>query len=296
MAPAMISPIWKALCALLIALGSTSIALAQSTFYEVRSTPYDHQMERVNRTLNAPSAYAACAPSIDVVNGWMTSLRDMPYQYSPQWRTPYEVETDRAGDCKGKALLLYDLMQSKGATNVRLVIGKRLAEDTRTHAWLEWQTRIGTLLLDPTFNWNAAVKLSNPRTYVAFYGYRAGHKYRATNLLLANRTLAARRPAAPAHGTITRTAASTYSAYSSYSNSWPVYDRRPIQNLSQTGSLTSGSRSPQSQMHNFRRRIDAQRKPISNPVRNDKLARPAFVQSGPIAKQGWAESSLLVQH
>jgi len=134
----------------------------------------------------------------------MIELRAMPYRYSREWQTPSEVETARVGDCKGKALVLYDRMQSNGATNLRLVIGKRRDGDSLTHAWVEWQTSIGTLLLDPTFNWNAAIKLRNRRTYVAFYEYESGRKYQAGSSLVANRTVSARAPAAPAHGLVTR--------------------------------------------------------------------------------------------
>src|SRR5690242_16781410 len=331
----MISPIRTALCALLIAIGSTSIALGQSTFFEVSSTPYDHQMQRVEPILDAPPAYAAYAPSIDMVNGWMSALRDMPYQYSHRWQTPYEVEMAKVGDCKGKALLLYRWMRARGATNVSLIIGKRRVEDLRTHAWLEWNTTSGTFLLDPTFNWSASTKMQDPQTYVAYYGYRGGHKYRAGNSLLANRSVATRSPAAPAHGTVVRTTESTYPFNS---RSWPVYQQQPIRNLSQVPTASNLSRPvpstitrtvppvpyppyyawgvyekptrnvsemriasktlrpAQGQMHNLRRRVYPQGKPISNPVRNNQLARPAFVQSRPVTKQGWAEPELFIQH
>jgi predicted transglutaminase-like cysteine proteinase len=205
MAPAMISLLKKTLWVLIVAGGSTSAGLAQSNFFEVRSTPYDHQMQRVQPILTESSAYRTYSPSLNAVNAWMSQLREMPYRYSHEWRTPSEVAAARVGDCKGKAVLLYDWMEANGATNVRLVIGKRRAEDGLTHAWLEWQTRVGTLLLDPTFNWNASIKLSNPRTYVAFYGYEGRHKYQASDLLLAKRTMASRTPAAPAHGVIPAT-------------------------------------------------------------------------------------------
>jgi len=277
----MISPFRKALCATIIALGSTSIALAQSTFFEVPSTPYDHQMQRIQPALNAPSVYTVYAPSLDVVNGWMTALRMMPYQYSHQWRTPYEVEMERAGDCKGKAMVLYGWMRSRGANNVRLVIGKRRAEDSLTHAWLEWDTTAGTFLLDPTFNWTASIKVQDPVTYVAFYGYGGGHKYRASKSRLANRTLATPNPAAPAHGAITRPVQSTWQPYSAYPTvSANTINPRTFSNRASS----SGSRAPQRNVHNLRRSVHSQRKPISNPVRNDKLARPAFVQAGPITK------------
>ena len=203
MAPAMISLLKKAFWLLIVA-GGTASSLAQSTSFEVVSTPYDRQMERVEPTLTAPSIYGIYGPSLNVVNEWMIELRAMPYRYSREWQTPSEVETLRVGDCKGKALVLYDRTQSNGATNLRLVIGKRRDCDSLTHAWVEWQTSIGTLLLDPTFNWNAAIKLRNRRTYVAFYEYESGRKYQAGSSLVANRTFGARAPAAPAHGLVTR--------------------------------------------------------------------------------------------
>src|SRR5215471_6895687 len=200
----MISLRRKILWLFVVTCGPASVGLAQSTYFEVASTPYDHQMQRVYQILTEPSAYRTYGPSLDAVNSWMTELRSMPYQYSQQWRTPFEVEIAKVGDCKGKALLLYDWMQANGATNVRLVIGKRRAEDTLTHAWLEWQSKIGTLLLDPTFNWNASFKLSNRRTYIAFYEYEGRHKYQATDSAVVSRTIARRAPAAPAHGVVTQ--------------------------------------------------------------------------------------------
>lgn len=200
----MISPLKSAFGLLVAIFASASITAAQTGFFEVESTPYDRQMERIQATLTEPPTYAIYGPSLSVVNQWMIELRAMPYRYSREWRTPFEVETARIGDCKGKAVLLYDWMQANGATNVRLVIGKRRDGDSLTHAWVEWQTQIGTLLLDPTFNWNAAIKIRNRRTYIAFYGFEGGHKYLAADSGFVARRTVARQPAAPAHGAITR--------------------------------------------------------------------------------------------
>jgi len=189
---------------LAILFGSTSFINAQPAFFQVASTPYDRQMERIAPTLTAPATYSDGALSFALVNEWMIELRAMPYLYSHEWRTPWEVEITRAGDCKGKALLLYDRMQLNGATNLRFVIGKRRTTDSLTHAWLEWDTRFGTVLLDPTFNWTATMKTPSTQTYVAFYGYDGTRKYRAANLLLAGRGFSGRAPAAPAHGALTR--------------------------------------------------------------------------------------------
>jgi len=195
-------PFWVSL----FVFGSASFGLAQSTFCEVASTPYDRQMARIEPTLTAPSPYAMEGLSFNLVNEWMIELRAMPYRYSREWRTPFEVETTRVGDCKGKALALYDRMQLNGAANLRLVIGKRRATDLLTHAWLEWDTEMGTLLLDPTFNWVARIKVHDPRSYIAFYGYEGAHKYQAAKSVLLASTFGTRAPAAPAHGAAARPA------------------------------------------------------------------------------------------
>jgi hypothetical protein len=200
----MISCLKKTVWFLILVFGSTSSGLAQSAFFEVASTPYDRQMLRVESTFAGPTGHSIDRLSFALVNEWMIKLRAMPYRYSREWRTPSEVVTARAADCKGKAIALYDRMQLNGATNLRLVIGKRRANDSLTHAWLEWDTDYGTLLLDPTFNWGATIKTSDPRSYIAFYGYTGPHKYQAGRPLLTNRVLATRNPAAPAHGVITR--------------------------------------------------------------------------------------------
>jgi hypothetical protein len=217
----------------------------------------------------------------------------MPYQFSHQWRTPFEVERAQMGDCKGKALLLYGWMRSKGATKMRLVIGKRRPEDLLTHAWLEWDTQIGTFLLDPTFNWTAAPKTQDQQNYVAFYGYGSGRKYRAANSLLANRTFAARNPAAPAHGVIARPGQSTWQ---SYSNSRPLYENTNDPRLFANRMPLKRSTSTQSQMDYFRGRVYAQREPIADAIRYNQFAGTALVKAGPISEQRRAESESLVQH
>jgi predicted transglutaminase-like cysteine proteinase len=92
------------------------------------------------------------------------------------------VNSDQWGDCKGKAVALYQTLQENGAGNVRLVIGKHRLRDHKTHAWVEWKTAQGTFLLDPTLNWTATLAdLQDKSTYVPLYAYEGGHKYRAYN-------------------------------------------------------------------------------------------------------------------
>jgi hypothetical protein len=198
----------------LAALSFTSICVAQSTFVEVAHTPYDHQMGRIQPILRAPAGYNFNGLSFALVNEWMIELREMPYRFSRQWRTPSEVESARVGDCKGKALALYDRMQLNGAANLRFVIGRRRISDPVTHAWLEWETKAGTMLLDPTFNRNAELKIQDGRSYVALYGYKGPHKYQAAGTLLA-RSFSEKRPSTvPARGLTTRPIRSAGRLYS----------------------------------------------------------------------------------
>ena len=189
---------------LVVLCASTSLGFAQSAFFEIDSTPYDRQMSRIEPTLAASSGYAFNGLSLALVNKWMIELRGMPYRYSREWRTPSEVEAARVADCKGKAVVLYDRLQLNGAANVRLVIGKRRANDLLTHTWLEWETERGTLLLDPTFNWTATFTVPERRTYVPFYAYDGMRKYQAGNSAMARRAVRTGSPASPAHGVITR--------------------------------------------------------------------------------------------
>jgi transglutaminase-like putative cysteine protease len=161
----------------------TSVSgFAQTMFLTVDCTPYDAQMTRVSDVLNADTGPRICRTSLAALNHWISRLRAMPYYYSPRWRTPEEVNSAQVGDCKGKAVALYEELRANGARNVRLVIGKHRASDLRTHAWVEWETPQGTFLLDPTFNWTAAkTDHENTSTYIPFYAYESGRKYRAFN-------------------------------------------------------------------------------------------------------------------
>ena len=153
---------------------------AETIYFAVDSTPYDHQMMRVVPVLASTHVAWPDQVSVLIVNYWMSQLRAIPYRFSRQWRTPAEVEAANSADCKGKAVALYSQMRANGAQNVRVIIGKRRHEDAATHAWLEWERRGATYLLDPTFN-SVAVRMEqeDPLSYIPFYVYEGGSKYRA---------------------------------------------------------------------------------------------------------------------
>jgi len=137
-------------------------------------------MTRIRPVLFCKSGGGRQNLSLALVNHWIEDIRAIPYGFTPEWKTPAELESAVVADCKGKAVALYQRMQSHGAEHVHLVIGKRTSISRKTHAWLEWNTDGGTYVLDPTFNWAVcrADQLGNG-AYIPFYAYAGNRKYRA---------------------------------------------------------------------------------------------------------------------
>ena len=157
-------------------------AFAQSGYITVNSTPYDRQMSRIRPVLAAGVEHKDKNLSLALVNNWIGNLRAIPYGFSMEWKTPEEVQLGAYADCKGKAVTLYNTMRSRGADNVRLVIGKRLSTSRKTHAWLEWTTTSGVYILDPTINWSAfRAERTGRSSYIPLYAYAGEKKFRASN-------------------------------------------------------------------------------------------------------------------
>ena len=169
----------------ILALSSAS-AFADALLLTVNATPYDRQMARIRPVLTDSASASGDKTSLAVVNQWMTDLRDIPYGYQLVWKTPSEVESRKPADCKGKAVTLYKRMRENGASNVRLVIGKRTPTSRMTHAWLVWETSNGSFVLDPTFDYSAvrSEKIGNS-SYVPLYAYSGSQKFRAASGLVA---------------------------------------------------------------------------------------------------------------
>ncbi len=139
-------------------------------------------MTPVSRVLDSSAGTLAHRTSLATINEWLSHLRAIPYHYSSEWKTPAQVHSDPGADCKGKAILLYAIMRANGAKHVRFVIGKHHFADQRTHAWLEWDTTIGTFLLDPTFNTTVErISSYDPSRYIPHYAYNGAQKYRASD-------------------------------------------------------------------------------------------------------------------
>jgi hypothetical protein len=110
-----------------------------------------------------------------------------PYRAQP----PSVTESKQSGDCKAKALWLYEHL---GDSSALYVIGKMDRRSRTSHAWVYWPYGGRWWILDPTdrFTPIAADSVSASR-YVPYYSYsRAGSfRHRATSLMLASNTPAA---------------------------------------------------------------------------------------------------------
>jgi predicted transglutaminase-like cysteine proteinase len=184
MTPIRLSLVKKALLSL-IAFGLMAApCFADALLLTVSNTPYDRQMTPIHNVLTMTGS-SGDHVSIGLVNAWIGDLRDIPYGYQPMWRTPTEVESRQPADCKGKAVALYQRMKAHGATNVRLVIGKRAPTSRKTHAWIEWETASGSYVLDPTFNYAAtSFQKIHRNCYVPLYAYAGSKKFRAATATL----------------------------------------------------------------------------------------------------------------
>jgi predicted transglutaminase-like cysteine proteinase len=165
---------------------SASTSFADAILFTVDSTPYDNQMARIRPVLAATNRASSNRVSLNTVNQWMGNLRSIPYGFTMMWKTPAEAQSGAPADCKAKAVALYEKMQANGATNVRLVIGKRTSSSRKTHAWLSWETQAGSYVLDPTFNWTACTAGQvGKRNYQPLYAYAGKKKFRAASTLVA---------------------------------------------------------------------------------------------------------------
>lgn len=168
---------------LLAALGFSCLScFGESILVSVKTTPYDRQMTRIRPILASETSQEEGEVSLGMVNYWMGDLRSIPYGFTKEWKTPAETESGEPADCKAKAVALYEKMQAHGATNLRLVIGKRAHSSRSTHAWLEWDTAAGSYVLDPTLQWRAYQGRDvGSRAYIPFYAFTGNKKYRVAS-------------------------------------------------------------------------------------------------------------------
>jgi hypothetical protein len=154
---------------------------ANPILLSVKTTPYDRQMVRIQPILvSTPAQGANRELPRPLINRWVGELRNIPYGFSMEWKTPAEVAREPVADCKGKAVALYQQMARHGARGLRLVIGRRAPTSRSTHTWVQWTTASATYILDPTINWTArTLDEVADNSYVPYYAYAGHQKYRA---------------------------------------------------------------------------------------------------------------------
>ncbi len=158
--------------------GGRDLALQPTTF-----TPYDRYLGSVRSVMNNlephETTMTAAARLMKAGHRFAYCVCD-PYRADP----PALTEARRAGDCKSKALWLYD---SLGDRNALFVIGKAEKRARTSHAWVYWRFDERWWILDCTERADpiAADSVSSDR-YVPYYSFTRGASYRhkATRLML----------------------------------------------------------------------------------------------------------------
>ena len=160
---------------------SVAGCFANPVLLSVKTTPYDRQMARIQPVLASGSTERTDRDlPLPLINRWIGELRNIPYGFSMEWKTPAEVAREPVADCKGKAVALYQQMARRGARGLRLVIGKRAPTSRSTHTWVQWTTASATYILDPTINWTVrTMDEVADDSYVPYYAYAGHQKYRA---------------------------------------------------------------------------------------------------------------------
>lgn len=185
--------------------GDNALAVRELTLQPAGFTPYDRYLGPVRSVIaNIPdrgnSIGAACS-FMREAHAFRYATRD-PYRADP----PAVTAARHSGDCKSKALWLYDRL---GDPSALYVIGKVAKGAKASHAWVYWRYESRWWILDPTNRAApiAADSIARDR-YVPYYSFGKDGSFRhpATQLLLAqNEFAASNTPAVASHPTKRKT-------------------------------------------------------------------------------------------
>jgi hypothetical protein len=170
--------------------GGRDIALQPTTF-----TPYDRYMGSVRAVISNLEIHES---SMVLAARLMKTGRRFKYCVSDPYRAdpPTVTEARKAGDCKSKALWLYDNL---GDSNALFVIGKAEKRARNSHAWVYWRYDDRWWILDCTERSDpiAADSVSADR-YVPYYsfGKSGAYRHKATRLILTGGLPTAPKPVA----------------------------------------------------------------------------------------------------
>jgi hypothetical protein len=148
-------------------------------------TPYDSYLGTIRTVMSRAggkrASLAETCKSMRVAHAFRYADRD-PYRADP----PAVTAARKEGDCKSKALWLYDQL---GDASALYVIGKIDKRRKASHAWLYWRYEGRWWILDPT-NQSAPIAADaiGSKRYVPYYSFAQSGKYRhpATAMLVAS--------------------------------------------------------------------------------------------------------------
>ena len=168
--------------------GAREVALQPTSF-----TPYDRYLGTVRSViaeLDARNADMRLACDLMRLGHGFRYTSAEPYRAA----LPSRTAAGRAGDCKAKALWLYDRLGDPAAL---YVIGKLERGSQSSHAWVYWRNQERWWILDPTSRGvPIAADSVSSRRYVPYYSFGKSGAFRhpATSLTL---QIAARSEPAP---------------------------------------------------------------------------------------------------
>ncbi len=139
------------------------------------STPYDRyfgSVRAVLATLEPERATMAQACHLMKVGYRFRYITRDPYRPDP----PKLTEAQRAGDCKSKALWLFDNLSDSSAL---FVIGKAEKNSRTSHAWVYWRNGDRWWILDCTDRIDPiAADSVSPNRYIPHYSFGKSGTYR----------------------------------------------------------------------------------------------------------------------
>jgi hypothetical protein len=170
-----------------VAASSSQLWLQPTSF-----TPYDRYMGNVRAVINHLEPHPA---DMSLACQLMQEGRRFEYVTAdPYTATPPRVTAmSQAGDCKAKALWLYNCL---GDSSALFVIGKTTRYSRTSHAWVYWRNENRWWILDCTNRSQPIAADSVPQDrYVPYYSYsrNGAFRHQATRLLID--------PMSPASGT-----------------------------------------------------------------------------------------------
>jgi len=178
--------------------GDDALAVRELALQPAGFTPYDRYLGSVRSVIasitNRGNSIAAACSFMREAHAFRYAMHD-PYRADP----PAVTAARHEGDCKSKALWLYDQLSDPSAL---YVIGKVAKGAKASHAWVYWRYESRWWILDPTNRAApiAADSIARDR-YVPYYSFGKDGSFRhpSTQLLLAQNIPVTSTPAVASH-------------------------------------------------------------------------------------------------